>query len=193
MKRQATIFVVNLYLIVLGSLLPLYKVDNLYDRCGWFTVLAFIFNSFIAAYLYDRNYKKFIILPQTISLIYFIVIWADILDKFSIMKSIDISYKYCIGFYFLLVGIGISIIQCIIFLNTKSDKVTTKVKYVTNKKTGCTERIERVRDEEVHEEVYIGDLRLETYSTISARSASALEYSEANSSASISCELSSCT
>lgn len=144
MKRQATIFVINLYLIVLGSLLPLYKVDNLYDKCGWFTVIALIFNSFIAAYLYDRNYKKFIILPQSISLIYFIVIWADILDKFSIMKSIDIPYKYCIGFYFLLIGIGLSIIQCVIFLNTKSNTVTTKVKYVTNKKTGCTKRIERV-------------------------------------------------
>ena len=141
MKRQATIFIISLYLIILGSLLPLYKLDNLYDRCGWFTIIAFLFNSFVATYLYDRNYKKFVILPQLISLVYFIIIWADILDKFAIMKSIEISYKYCIGFYFMLIGIGISIIQSAIFLYTSSNKKDVKVKYVTNKKTGCTVRI----------------------------------------------------
>ena len=140
MKRQATFFVIFLFLIVLGSLLPIYKLEDLYDRCGVLTVIAFIFNSFISAYLYDRNYKKFIILPQSISLVYFIIIWADILGKFSLMKSMDIPYKYCIGFYFLIVGIGMSIVQCIIFLSEKSDKVKLKVKHVTNKKTGCTER-----------------------------------------------------
>ena len=140
MKKEATIFVLSLSLIILGSLLPIYRLDDLTDKCGIFSIIAFIFNSFVSAYLYDRKYKKFIILPQSISLVYFIIIWADILDKFSLMESIEVTYSYCIGFYFLIIGIGISILQCIVFLRTKSDKIVRKVKYVTNKKTGCTER-----------------------------------------------------
>lgn len=139
MKKHICLLVFNLLLIILGCFLPLYKLDNVYYRCGLFTTIALVFNTLIALYLVRIDYKKFVIIPQVISLIYFIIIWVDFLDKFSIMKSMSIKYNYCIGFYLLLIGITISVVQGIIFVCNK-DIEDYKVKYVTNKKTGYTER-----------------------------------------------------
>lgn len=142
MKNQRLILITSLLLVVMGSILPLYKLDTLYDFCSTLTIFAILFNSTIAIYLYNKNMLKLIILPQIITTVYFIIIWSDILDKFAIMNDLNISYKYCIGFYLILIGLVASLIQCIVYLSKKEEKKRVQVKYITNKKTGSIERKE---------------------------------------------------
>ena len=142
MKNQKLIFVTSLFLIIIGSVLPLYKLDTMYDFCSTLTIFAILFNSSIAIYIYNKNMLKFIILPQIVTTVYFIIIWSDILDKFAIMKDLNIGYKYCIGFYLMLIGLSASLVQCIIYLSKKEEKKRVKVEYITNKKTGSIERKE---------------------------------------------------
>lgn len=148
MKIQKLIFYISLLLVILGCLLPLYKIDDSIEHCSILTIIALIFNCLLIGYLYFKN-KKYIgltIIPMIVSLIYFIIIWADISDKFSIMSSLEIKYKYCIGFYFLLSGTFLSIIIYIVYLRKLIPvKEKVKVTYTANKKTGSIERHE-IRD-----------------------------------------------
>ena len=144
MKKQKTLFIIMLVLIIVGCICPLYEIDHISEGCNVISILAFIFNSVIAFYVYTRTtkYKNLIIIPEIISLIFFILIWSDISDKFTLMYQRGISYKYCIGFYFLLIGTFGSILLYIISIREKKVKGKKKYKYITNKVTGSIQKKE---------------------------------------------------
>ena len=146
MKIPRILFYITLILIVIGCFLPIYQIDDINEKCGIFTIIALIFNCVLIVYIYIKHkyYINLILFPQIISLIIFILIWNDIADKFILMNSRGITNKYCIGFYFLLVGIFLNLVLYITHIRKEMPKkIIPKVKYVANKETGMIKRIEK--------------------------------------------------
>ncbi len=146
MKKQQALFIIISLLVVLGCVFPLYEIDGMGEKCNLITTIALLFNTTIAYYIYTyhKNYINLVIIPQIVSFIFFILIWNDIADKFSLMDQREISYGYCIGFYLLLIGTFSSILMYILSIRVKKTKEKVKVKYTVNRETG------RIKREEIH-------------------------------------------
>ena len=123
----------------------MYEIDGMIESSNVIPIIVLLFNSFliIYIYLYKKQYMNLMVIPQIISLLFFMTIWSDIADKFSMMDLRDISYTYLIVFYLIIIGTFSNIVIYILYTRKEAVKrEKKKVTYVTNKETGCVNKQE---------------------------------------------------